>query len=442
MTDDPLRTALLTARVPRYTSYPTADRFTEAVGAAEKAGWLAAVPPGDAVSLYIHVPFCRRLCWFCACRTQGTRSDTPLDRYLDHLEAEIALTRSHLPDEIAVSALHLGGGTPTLLSPERIARLAALVRTRFDLAGAEIAVEIDPTECDTARIDALIALGMTRASVGVQDFDPIVQSAIGRQQSARITEDTVTALRDRGIASINFDLLYGLPHQTRARLKRTLDRVIEIGPDRLALYGYAHVPWVARRQKLIEEAALPCPDARLDLAEMARGMLTDAGYLPVGIDHFARPDDPLAEAARTASLRRNFQGYTTDRSATLVGLGPSAVSRFRQGYVQNAAATDAWQRRVAAGEVPAARGIALTPGEKRIARLIERLMCCEDVDLAQERAPLAASARDFVTRFPEVGRIDGSVLRLRDRRAARLLAHALATSANPGQSTGLYSQAS
>ncbi|QFU08798.1 Oxygen-independent coproporphyrinogen-III oxidase [Rhodobacteraceae bacterium THAF1] len=443
MTHDPLRTALLTSRVPRYTSYPPADRFTDAVGATTKSKWLAAVSPSEAVSVYIHVPFCRRLCWFCACRTQGTRTDAPLDRYLDHLAQEIALTRDLLPDDLAVSALHLGGGTPTLLSPDRIARLDAMIREHFPIDGCEIAAEIDPTECDTHRIDALMALGLSRASIGVQDFDPLVQAAIGRRQSAETTRDTVQALRDRGIGSINFDLLYGLPHQTRTRLNHTLEQVIDMQPERVALYGYAHVPWVARRQKLIPEAALPTPEERLDLDEMARGVLTDAGYVAVGIDHFAKPDDKLANAAQTGSLRRNFQGYTTDQAATLIAMGPSAISRFRQGYAQNAPATDAWQRLVAADEVPTTRGTALSQTDKDVARMIEQLMCCADVDLAPQPAPLVASARDFVERFPDAAEINENTLRLRDRRAARLLSNAVETGGGETSGTNRrYSQAS
>ncbi|QFU08151.1 Oxygen-independent coproporphyrinogen-III oxidase [Rhodobacteraceae bacterium THAF1] len=401
------------------------------------------MPAGDTVSLYVQVSFCRRLCWFCACRTQGTRNDAPLDRYLDHLETEIALTRAQLPDDLTVSALHLGGGTPTLLSPDRIARLAIMIREHFTIDGCEVAVEIDLTECDTARIDALVDLGLTRASIVVQDFDPLVQTAIGRDRSEEETRQTVQTLRGRGISSINSDLLYGLPHQTEPRLKRTLQQVVDIGQDRLALYGYAHVPWVARRQKLIPQAALPFPAKRLELAEMARALLTDAGYVPVGIDHFARLDDSMAKAAQTGSLRRNFQGYTTDTAATLVGIGPSAVSRFRQGYAQNAPATEKWQRLVSEDQIPGARGIALTQADATLASLIERLMCCADVDFADAPPELAAAALTFLRQYPEAGRVEGTTLRLLDRRAARLLAHTLETgSSTIAEGERRYSQAS
>ncbi|MGR3496180.1 oxygen-independent coproporphyrinogen III oxidase [Citreimonas sp.] len=447
MTDDPLRHALLTARVPRYTSYPPADRFTAAVGGAEKTAWLGAIAPGSTVSLYVHVPFCRRLCWFCACRTQGTRSDAPLDRYLDHLAREIAHTRVAMPERVAVSALHLGGGTPTLLSPDRIGRLGRMIARAFDLSGAEVSAEIDPTECDTDRIDALVALGLVRASVGVQDFDQQVQAAIGRAQSSSATWDTMRALRRRGIGSVNFDLLYGLPHQDRARLRRTIDTVLAMAPDRIALYGYAHVPWVARRQKLIPEDALPSPEQRLALAEMARDALLDAGYVAVGIDHFALPHDTLALAAQAGTLRRNFQGYTTDTAETLVGFGPSAISRFAQGYVQNASATDAWQQVVEAGAIPAARGIALSDLDRTLSFVVERLMCDGAVDLGRIGQPvdpgLGSAARAALDLYPGAGAFDGTVLRLFDPRAARLVAHAIETALKGAPAPGQrYSQAS
>ena len=427
MTHDPLRDALLTARVPRYTSYPPADRFAPDVGSAEKDAWIRAVPAGSQVSLYVHVPFCRRLCWFCACRTQGTRSDAPLDRFLDHLAIEIEATRARLPADVVISALHLGGGTPTLLSPERIDRLGAMLRGAFPIDDAtEVSVEIDPCEFDESRRDALMRMGLSRASIGVQDFDPLVQAAIGRDQSAEQTAGAVEGLRAAGVGSVNFDLLYGLPHQTEARLARTIDTVLSLGPDRLALYGYAHVPWVARRQKLIPEAALPSPEERLALADLARARLIGAGYVAVGIDHFARPDDSLARAAREGGLRRNFQGYTTDTTPVLLGMGPSAISRFPQGYVQNAPASDAWQKAVTEGQIPATRGIAMTPETTAISTVIERLMCYGEVDLAavdpSRTDAFLATAQAALEQYPSAGMLEGHVLRLSSFAAARLVA--------------------
>ncbi|WP_375261582.1 oxygen-independent coproporphyrinogen III oxidase [Palleronia sp.] len=428
MTQDSLRTALLTARVPRYSSYPPADRFTAEVGAGAKDAWLRAIPAGSAVSIYVHVPFCRRLCWFCACRTQGTRKDEPLDRFLEHLEVEIAATRARLPEGVEVSSLHLGGGTPTLLSPDRIDRITAMLGEAFPTGSAqEVSVEVDPCEFDAPRRDALVRMGLSRAFIGVQDSDPMVQAAIGREQSAEQTTAAVRLLRQGGVESISFDLLYGLPYQTEARLLRTVDTVLSLGPERVAVYGYAHVPWVARRQKLIPEVALPSPEARFAQADLARTRLVSAGYVPVGIDHFARPGDSLVKAAESGGLRRNFQGYTTDTAPVLLGLGPSAISRLPQGYVQNAPASDAWQRAVRARGLPAARGIALTAETAAVAAVIERLMCEGAADLAAFDVPqaeaLMTTAGEALAQYPGAGLMDGSVLRLSTFAAARLVAH-------------------
>ncbi|SFE22375.1 oxygen-independent coproporphyrinogen III oxidase [Roseivivax sediminis] len=448
MTDDPLHTALLDARVPRYTSYPPANRFSADVGPADMAEWLAAVPQGDPISVYVHVPFCRRLCWFCACRTQGTTTDTPLDRYLDHLDRETAMVAAALPRGTTMRTLHLGGGTPTILSPQRIARLSEILHGAFSpTAEADISVEIDPMECDEARLDALRALGMTRVSLGVQDFDPAVQAAIGRTQPVDATARVVEAARARGTRSLNVDLVYGLPHQTPERLAATLKEVLALAPDRLALFGYAHVPWMARRQRMIPEAALPRPVERLELANLAREMLTGSGYRAIGIDHFARPGDAMARAADDGTLRRNFQGYTTDGAATLVGLGPSSISRFTQGFAQNAPATGAWQAAIDAGRLATARGHALSDRDRLVAEVIERLMCHGRVDLGaltgRHRAPVApllAIARAALEELPGAGRLAGEVLHITCPAALRLVAARF----DPGfaPATNLYSQAS
>jgi oxygen-independent coproporphyrinogen-3 oxidase len=447
MTHDPLRNALLTARAPRYTSYPTADRFSAQIGPEQHQDWLKAIPAGTSLSLYVHVPYCRRLCWFCACRTQGARSDAPLDHYLDHLEQEITLIRAALRRDITINALHLGGGTPTILSADRLDRLGAMLRDAFPITDAtRISVEIDPCDCDDARLDALIRLGMNRASIGVQDFDPSVQAAIGRKQSADLTVQMVKGLRERGVNSINMDLLYGLPHQTGRRLARTLRTVMAMEPDRIALFGYAHVPWMARRQALIPEDALPSAQERLDLSDLARDILLACDYIPVGIDHFAKEGDSLAQASLNGTLRRNFQGYTTDRNPILLGVGPSAISRMPQGYAQNIAATAPWQAAVASGHLPVARGVAMSPVDHLIGAVIEALMCYGRVDLPAlaKDADLAAlcmkRAELALQRFPGAGMLQGGVLTLNDLRFARLVAQVFDTGAMVEQRR--YSQAS
>lgn len=378
------RLGLFDARVPRYTSYPTAPQFNDTVDAGLFQSWLGAVAPGSQISLYLHVPFCRRLCWFCACRTQGTRSQGPVIAYVETLKQELALLRAHLPEGVTLSRLHWGGGTPTLMPAAQIRDLSAAIFDAVPLgAGAEFSVEIDPNEVDGARLDALCAAGMNRASIGVQDFDPQIQATIGRDQSYEITQEVVLALRARGVQSLNVDILYGLPHQTPARMAASVQKLLSLQPDRVALYGYAHVPWMARRQQMIPSDTLPRAEERLKLFETARDLFAWDGFVDIGIDHFARPDDGLATAARAGQLRRNFQGYTDDQAQVLVGLGASSISRFPQGYAQNVSATSAWTKAVREGAFATGRGHVFVAEDKLRARIIEALMCDFRVSTAE-----------------------------------------------------------
>ncbi len=374
--DAQLTERALAARAPRYTSYPPATQFGPTVGPGTLLDWLAQIKPGSSISLYAHIPFCRRLCWFCACRTQGTLSEAPLAPYVDALVAEAGIIAGALPQGVRVSHLHLGGGTPTFLPPDLLRRLFAMLDAHFPRApGAEISIEVDPTEQDDARLDALAEAGVTRASLGVQDFDPAVQKAIGRPQSFEQTRAAVDGLRQRGINAINLDLLYGLPNQTQASLQRTLDMALSLVPDRLALYGYAHVPWASKRQVMIREDDLPNGRQRLELSQRAAARIAAAGYTAIGIDHFARPGDTMAAAAQAGVLHRNFQGYTTDGAQTLIGLGASSISRLPQGYAQNAPATAAWKARIEAGRPATVRGHACTDEDHLRSAVIERLLC-------------------------------------------------------------------
>src|SRR3990167_2236275 len=247
-----MRLGLFDARVPRYTSYPTAPQFGGSVGPAEFTQWIEAVPAGSEISLYLHVPFCRRLCWFCACRTQGTTSDDPVRAYAKVLKAEIALMKAHLAPGVKLSRLHWGGGTPTMLPAELARDLAETIFAAVPMAeGGEFSVEIDPCEIDAARLDALVDAGMNRASIGVQDFDEEIQRTIGREQPYEVTRDVAEMIRARGVKSLNADILYGLPHQTNARIADSVQKLLALSPDRVALYGYAHVPWMSRRQQMI-----------------------------------------------------------------------------------------------------------------------------------------------------------------------------------------------
>ena len=367
---------LFDARVPRYTSYPTAPQFSDATGQASAKEWLSAIPAGSKVSLYIHIPFCSRLCWFCACRTQGTTSLTPVQAYVETLKKELPLMAANLAEGVELEHLHWGGGTPTLLPPDSIRDLAAEVFKYVPLGkGAQFSVEIDPCEVDDARMDALAEAGMNRASIGVQDFEPEIQKIIGREQSYEITEATVEALRERGIKSLNMDILYGLPHQSVERQADSVNKVLALSPDRVALFGYAHVPWMAKRQKLIPEDALPGPQDRLKLFETARDMFVAGGYNEIGIDHFARPDDGLSKAQRAGTMQRNFQGYTEDSNPILIGVGASAISKYPQGYAQNNPSTSGYQETVRGGDLSTTRGHRFNDDDLIRGRLIEALMC-------------------------------------------------------------------
>jgi oxygen-independent coproporphyrinogen III oxidase len=403
MTHDPqlARLGLFDARVPRYTSYPTAPHFSAAIGPAEFIRWIEAIPERSAVSLYVHVPFCRRLCWFCACRTQGTTSNDPVNAYVETLKAELALLARHLPPGVRLARLHWGGGTPTLLSPDRMQELADAIFAvaPMDERG-EFSVEIDPNEIDDARLDALAATGMNRASIGVQDFDLLIQKTIGREQSYQLTRDVAQRIRDRGVASLNADILYGLPHQTGPRIADSVQKLLTLSPDRVALYGYAHVPWMSRRQQMIPSDAMPTPEERLALFETARQLFLWDGYVEVGIDHFAKPEDGMAKALKAGTLRRNFQGYTDDAAPVLIGLGASSISRFPQGYAQNASGTADHAKAIRGGRFSTHRGHSFAGEDLLRGRIIEALMC----DFRVSRAELLADFDTTPARVEELFR--------------------------------------
>ncbi len=370
------RLGLFDAKVPRYTSYPTSPHFNGEVSDTDVSRWISEIKPNSKISLYVHIPFCRRLCWFCACRTQGTQSTAPILGYLETVKAEIATLAKHLPEGISLERLHWGGGTPTLLTPDMITDLAGEILAVTPMAqDGEFSVEIDPNEIDGARLDALAAAGMNRASIGVQDFDPEIQKCIGREQSYDVTRDAIEMIRERGVQSLNADILYGLPYQTNAKITESVQKLLSLSPDRVALYGYAHVPWMARRQSMIPSDALPTPQERLKLFETARRLFLWDDYREIGIDHFATATDGLSKALDAGKLRRNFQGYTEDTSEVLIGLGASSISRYPQGYAQNNAATSKYTAAVRDGKIPIARGHRFAGDDKLRARLIEALMC-------------------------------------------------------------------
>ena len=399
---------LFDKNVPRYTSYPTSPHFHSDVGRAQFGDWLAGLDTDKPVSLYVHIPFCERLCWFCACRTQGVTTITPVAAYVDVLLEEIKMFKAARPAGLKLARLHFGGGSPTILTPDMISRLSAAITDAVPFADDyEFSVEIDPTACTDAKIAAFAKNGMNRASIGVQDFNEKVQAAIGRPQTYELTRDTVDMLRRHGVDSVNIDMVYGLPHQGMQELKNTVSQVLSLNPDRVALFGYAHVPWMAKRQKMIPEASLPQPHARFEQAQTAAEIFTAANMQAIGIDHFAKPGDSLAIAARTGNLRRNFQGYTDDRCAALIGLGASSISRFAQGYIQNNAATTNYVKSIKAGGWSAARGFALGIADQTRARAIEALMCDFSFDLAALEAefgdfakPVRADCKRLAKQYP------------------------------------------
>lgn len=419
--DDRLLLAAFSRSVPRYTSYPTAAQFSDDIGPTCYGAWLERLPHDTRLSLYLHVPYCRELCWYCGCHMRVARRDGVLERYRDALLKEIETVRGRLGFRPDVRHVHWGGGTPTILKPDDLLRLQGALAEAFSIApDSEIAVEIDPRGFTPAMAQALATMGTTRVSFGVQDFDPTVQAAINRRQSFAVTQQAVDAVRRAGIRSVNIDLVYGLPHQTEATLRQTIELTLALAPQRIALFGYAHVPWLKRHQSLIPESALPGPAARWNQARMAAQVLTGHGYVAVGIDHFALSEDELARAAVSGRLRRNFQGYTTDDNDGLIGFGPSAISALPDGYAQNTADIPAWLKHAEAGELATARGIALSDEDRLRAAVIERLMCDFRVDLSKmlagrpELAPALAAANPALAELERTGLVtlDGPLVRI------------------------------
>ncbi len=383
-------------RAPRYTSYPTAPHFGGAIGAEQYAAWLAALAPETTLSLYLHVPFCQALCWFCGCQTTVTNRYEPVAGYLRSLRREIDLVCDRLAGRRPVSHVHFGGGSPTLVANADFRHLLDHLREHFVFVeDAEIAVEIDPRAFDAEQAAVLAGAGVNRASIGVQDFAPKVQEAINRVQSLETTARALDDLRAYGIERISLDLLYGLPYQTPAGIEETAVMAAELGPDRISLFGYAHVPWMRPHQRLIDEDALPGPSARLALYRAAAGVLTGLGYVEIGIDHFARPDDALALAAANGTLGRNFQGYSNDTASTLIGFGASALGTLPQGYVQNAPKVPDYRRALRGGELATVRGIAINNDDRLRREIIVRLMCDLTVDLPRIAARFGASPAGF-----------------------------------------------
>ncbi len=383
--------------VPRYTSYPTAPHFSENVDENTYRDWLSKLGDKHSLSLYVHIPFCDSLCWFCGCHTKHTRKYQPVADYLDVLKKEVAEVGSQIGGQPKFNRLHWGGGSPTILEEADILALADCIKSHFAASDAfEFSVEIDPRELSDRQMDALALAGMTRASIGVQDFNTHVQQHINRIQTFEETLQVVLGLRERGVQSLNLDVMYGLPGQNMLDLQSTVEKAIELAPDRIALFGYAHVPWMKKHQSMIREDLLPGPQARFEQAEQAAELLAAAGYNRIGFDHFARPGDGLAVAMENRTLRRNFQGYTDDMADALIGVGASAIGKLPGGYVQNCVATGDYMRRVGETGLAPIKGYRLRQEDRMRAHLIERLMCDYEISAPDLVSSFGDGARPLV----------------------------------------------
>lgn len=384
---------------PRYTSYPPATRFADTFGAeAAAAEFSADASAGRDLSLYFHIPFCETLCWFCGCTTVITLDHGHGAKYLDLLEREMDRVANHLRPNRSAVQLHWGGGTPTFLRPEEIRRLGKAIRDRFRLApDVEASVEVDPRRLTEDHVAALREAGFNRASLGVQDFDPDVQAAVHRIQPREMTESTIRWLRAAGFKSVNVDLIYGLPGQTVASFTRTLDTVLELQPDRFAVFSYAHVPWLKPSQKIFEKRdALTSAEIKLQLLKLVTETLTGRGrYVYIGMDHFARATDELAVAQTQRTLQRNFQGYSTRGGADILGFGMSAISQTDDAYWQNLKELEGYAKAVTEGRLPVARGYRLTPDDKIRRTAIMEVMCNLGLDYAKLSERLGIEVSEY-----------------------------------------------
>jgi oxygen-independent coproporphyrinogen-3 oxidase len=363
-------------QLPRYTSYPPANRFSGAVDGEVASLARARLAPGATISLYVHIPFCKKLCWYCGCNTSVPTASDPVDKYIEALQAEIRLVARDFSTSTRVTRIHFGGGSPDILLPEQVEKLFSTIRSSFQLSPvADIAVELDPRGVSPELVRAFANAGLSRASLGVQVLNPDVQARINRVQPKAVIESAIRMLRDAGVEGFNIDMMYGLPGQTLEHVVETAMFASAQDADRVAVFGYAHVPWMKRHQKGIRIDDLPSGEARFTQAEAAARTLTHAGYMPVGFDHFAAPGDSLSTAEQRGQLHRNFQGYIDDGCDALIGLGASAISSLPGLFYQNTADTAAYRSTLSQAQSPVVRGLAPTPTDMRIGCVIERILC-------------------------------------------------------------------
>jgi len=402
---------LLATPVPRYTSFPTAAEFGDDVAAGDMTSALASIRPEEAISLYLHIPYCREICWYCGCNTGAANRTGRVQAYLRRLADEMELIARQLDGRGRVRRIAWGGGSPNAITPEDFDGLMLRLKQTFALDDPVVSIELDPRGFDARWAAALARNNVSRASLGVQTFAPHIQAAIGRVQPERDIAATMAHLRGAGVESVNFDLMYGLPGQAIADLSETLAQAVAMRPDRLAVFGYAHVPHLLPRQRRIDATALPGAEARFEQAEMAHRQLSAAGYQPIGFDHFALPGDAIARAARTGTLRRNFQGFTEDSSDVLIGLGASAISAFPGWLLQNEKNAGRYHLRIGNGQLATARGLRRSQVDRLIGAAIEQLLCVGTADL--KYLPDLAQIRARLERFERARLISWSDDRLR-----------------------------
>ena len=404
---------LLATPVPRYTSYPTAVEFGDDVGADEYAAALDRIESATPVSLYVHIPFCDQICWYCGCNTGAANRTQRLSDYLTALRSEIAMVAKRVGGRARVQRIAFGGGSPNAIAPVDFVRLLDRILTVFDVSDPDISIEIDPRgfSADWARV--LAASSVKRVSLGVQTFAPQIQQAIGRVQPLADIENAMACLRLRGIDAINFDLMYGLPGQSLGDLDATLEETIRLAPSRIALFGYAHLPTMIPRQRRIDASNLPDHKLRFEQAELGFNRLTAAGYLPIGFDHFALPTDPLAIAASEGRVNRNFQGFTDDDTSILLGFGASAISKFPELIVQNEKRAGHYRDLIAEGRLTATRGVSVDADERDRGTIIRDLLCS---GRARIHAPLSEATHIAMAAFEDRGLIgwEADILIIRD----------------------------
>ncbi|AEV36271.1 Oxygen-independent coproporphyrinogen III oxidase [Pseudovibrio sp. FO-BEG1] len=424
--------------VPRYTSYPTAPHFSEAVTPSLYGEWLESIPRDTPLSLYLHVPFCQEMCHYCGCNTKATRKMAPVLAYVELMLKEIDLVLKRLGTGREVHHIHWGGGTPSLVPREAFLKIVDKLKANFVFSeDIEHAIELDPRTVGDYLAETLKMAGITRTSLGVQDFDEDVQKQIGRIQPYNTVKKAVTALRNVGLHDINFDLMYGLPGQSEKTIRETVEYTKELAPGRVALFGYAHVPWFKKHQQLIKEENLPGANERIRLSDVSRDALVEAGYEVIGLDHFALPTDEMAIALKEGRLRRNFQGYTTDTADTLIGFGCSSIGFLPQGYIQTTPSAREWERMVVDDVLPIKKGIAVDKVDLCRAEIIMQLMTYYEVDYAataekhglpvSEFASIPADMQEMIA--DGVATLEGTVVTVTDagRRYVRVVAAAFDT---------------